>query len=177
MKKLLSLTLILCVLLGCLLPTASAAEKEPIVLRVNSDVAGCTEKDAEKIIEIRSPQVTYYQNGGSLISIANYAGGGEYAHMEAGRNYTVTCTLQAAEGYTLPETLSDGDVVFDCGKGAKVVYCKIAEMHVPNPDPHVDERVRVIRIIADIVVDGNPLQRIIGWIRDIILKIRSWQLF
>ena len=178
MKKLISLTLAVCVLLGCLLPLASAQpEGGPIVLRVNSDVAGCTDKDAEKIIEIRSPQVTYYPNPDKPISIANYAGGGEYAHMEAGRNYAVTCVLQAAEGYTLPETLSDGDVVFDCGKGAKVVYCKIAEMHVPNPDPHVDERVRVIRIVADIVVDGNPIQRIIGWFRDIILKIRSWQLY
>ena len=177
MKKLISLTLAVCVLLGCLLPMAAAAEKEPIILRVNSDVAGCTEKDAEQIIEIRSPQVTYYPNPDKPISIANYAGGGEYAHMEAGRNYSITCTLQAADGYTLPETLSDGDVVFDCGKGAKVVYCKVAEMHVPNHDPHVDVRVRVLRIVADIVVDGNPLQRIIGWFRDIILKIRSWQLY
>ena len=119
MKKLISLTLAVCVLLGCLLPLASALpEGGPIVLRVNSDVAGCTDKDAEKIIEIRSPQVTYYPNPDKPISIANYAGGGEYAHMEAGRNYAVTCVLQAAEGYTLPETLSDGDVVFDCGNGA-----------------------------------------------------------
>ena len=179
MKKIISVILTACVLLGALLPLASAQTEaeDKIHLRLNSDVAGCTERDAEQIIEILSPQVAYYKNGDSPISIANYAGGSEYAHMEAGRNYAVTCTLQAAEGYTLPETLSDGDVVFDCGKGAKVVYCKIAEMHVPNPDPHVDERVRVIRIIADIVVDGNPLQRIIGWIRDVILKIRSWQLY
>ncbi len=180
MKKRLSLTLILCVLLGCLLPMASAAPTEaesPIILRINSDVAGCTENDTEKIIEIRSPQVTYYNNGSTPISIDSYAGSGVHSPMEAGRNYAVHCTLQAAEGYTLPETLSDGDVVFDCGKGAKVVYCQIAEMHVPNPDPHVDERVRVLRIIADIVVDSNPLQRIIGWIRDVILKIRSWQLY
>ena len=179
MKKLISLTLAVCVLLGCLLPLASAAAEPegPIILRINSDVAGCTQKDYEKIIEIRSPQVTYYPNREYPITIANYAGGGEYAPMEAGRNYTVNCTLVAADGYTLPEELADGDVVFDCGKGAKVVYCKVAEMHVPNPDPHVDERVRVIRIIADIVVDGNPIQRIIGWIRDVILKIRSWQLY
>ncbi|MBQ6065987.1 MAG: hypothetical protein IJK89_04120 [Clostridia bacterium] len=180
MKKLISLSLAVCVLLGCLLPLASAAQTEaqgPIALRVNSDVAGCTEKDYEQIVEILSPQVTYYTDGSNPISIATYAGGGEYAHMEAGRSYSVTCTLVAADGYTLPEELAEGDVSFECGKGAKVVYCKVAEMHVPNPDPHVDARVRVLRIIATIVVDGTPFQRVIGWIRDIILKIRSWQLY
>lgn len=178
MKKLLSLTLIVCVLLGSLLPLASAQTEaeEPIRLRLNSDVAGCTERDVEEIIEILSPQVAYYEANSCPVSIANYAGGSEYAHMEAGRSYAITYTLQAAEGYELPEEISEDDVVFECGKGVTVLYCKVVQMQIPNPDPHVDERVRVLRIIAKVVVDGNVMQRIIGWIRDIILKIRSWQL-
>ena len=178
MKKMLSAALAACILLACLLPAAARAEADgPITLRINSNIAGRTETDYEQIVEILSPQVTYYNDRNNAVSIANCAGGSEYAHMEAGRSYAVTCTLKAADGYTLPETLSDGDVAIECGKGAKVAYCKVAEMHVPNPDPRVDERVRVLRIIATIVVDGNPIQRIIGWFKDVILKIKSWQLY
>ncbi len=180
MKKTISLTLAVVFLLGCLLPMASALpECGQISLRLHSDIAGCTEKDVDQIMEILSPQVIGYVNksGNGPIDIANYAGGPEYAHMEAGRSYTITYMLTAAEGYELPEELADGDVVFDCGKGVDVVYCKVASMHVSNPDPHVDERIRVLRIMANVVVDGNPLQRVIGWFRDIILKIRSWQLY
>lgn len=169
-----------CLLLTCLLPAAAQTEEGPISLRVNSDVAGCTKKDYEQIVEILSPQVTYYYGAsadGIPIHIANYAGGTEHAHMEAGRNYAVTCVLQAAEGYTLPETLSDGDVVFDCGKGVDVVYCKVVEIRRPDSAEEENPRTRALKIVANVVVDGTVLQRVIGWFRDVILKIRSWSLY
>ena len=175
MKKLISVLLAACLLLCCLMPLAAAEpEGGPIRIRLNSDVAGCTSKDVDELIELLSPQVTWYDNGGNgPVSIANYAGGTEYAHMEAGREYAVTYMLKAADGYTLPEEITDGDVVFECGKGAKVVYCKIAEMYAGSKDA----RVRALRIIATVVPDGTVMQRIIGFIRDIILKIRTWQLY
>ena len=178
MKKLISLTLILCVLFGCLaLPAAAQDENGPISLRLNSDIAGCTRMDVDKLIEIRSPQVTFYPYGDSPIYITNYAGGSEYAHMDAGRTYGITYTLVAADGYTLPEELADGYVVFDCGKGVDVVYCKVIEIRHPDAAPREDLRTRALRIIADVVVDGTALQRVIGWFRDIILKIRAWSLY
>ena len=179
MKKLISAALAACLLLTCLLPIAAAqSEETPISLRLNSDIAGCTDKDVDKIIEIRSPQVVPYVdgNGNGPIHIANYAGGTEYAHMDSGRTYTISYTLVAADGYELPEEISENDIAFDCGKGVTVVYCKTAEMHIQNPDPHVDARVRVLRIMANVVVDGTVIQRVIGWIKDVILKIRSWQI-
>ena len=178
MKKLISLTLILCVMLGCLaLPCAAQDETGPISLRLNSDIAGCTRMDVDKLIEIRSPQVTFYPYGDSPIRIANYAGGSEYAHMDAGRTYDITYTLVAAEGYTLPEEISDGDVVFDCGKGVDVVYCKVVEIRLPDSAAGENARVKALKIIANVVVDGTAFQRIIGWCKDVILKIRSWSLY
>lgn len=178
MKKLISLTLILCVLLGCLaLPAGAQQDAGPISLRLNSDIAGCTRMDVDKLIEIRSPQVTFYPYGDSPIFIANYAGGGEYAHMDAGRSYSITYTLVAADGYTLPDEISDGDVIFDCGKGVDVISCKIVEIRRPDTEAGENLRTKALRIIAVVVVDGTALQRVIGWFRDIILKIRSWSLY
>ena len=179
MKKLIAVTMVVCMLFCCLLPLAAAAaepEGGAIRLRLRSDVAGCTTKDVDKLIELLSLQVTWYDNGGNgPVFIANAAGGSEYAHMEAGREYAVTYMLQAAEGYTLPEEIADGDVEIECGKGVTVVYCKIAEMEKPETADKYD-RTRALRIIAKVVPDCNAIQRIIGWIRDLILKIRSFQI-
>ena len=176
MKKTVSLLLIVCLLLGCLAaPAAAEPEKSVISLRLRSDVAGCTSRDADELAEILSPQVVWYR-GSSPVSIANYAGGAEHAHMEAGRSYSVTYLLEAAEGYTLPETLSDGDLSLECGKGVAVVERAVTEMYNGNTDGGEAPRTRVLRIIAKVVVDGSPMQRIIGWFRDLILKIRSLQL-
>ena len=178
MKRMISLTLILCVLLGCLaLPCAAQAEPGPISLRLNSDIAGCTRMDVDKLIEIRSPQVAFYPYGDSPVYITNYVGYGEFAHMDAGRTYGITYTLVAAEGYTLPEELSDGDVVFDCGKGVDVVNCRIVEIRRPDSAAEENPRTRALKVVASVVVDGSPIQRVIGWFKDVIMKIRSWSLY
>ena len=176
MKKLISVLLVLSVMLCCLAPLAMAEpECGTIRIRLNSNVAGCTEQDVDKLIELLSPQVTWYNNPSNPVSIANAAGGAEHAHMEAGREYAITYMLKAADGYELPAELADGDVEFECGEGVTVIYCKIAEMHVPGGDKYA--RTRAIRIIAKVIPDYTFMQRIIGIIKDIILKIRSWQLY
>lgn len=178
MKKLLCAALAACLLLTCLLlPAAAQTEEGPISLRLNSDIAGCTRMDVDKLIEIRSPQVTWYPYGDSPIYITNYVGYGEFAHMDAGRTYGITYTLVAADGYTLPEELAEGDVVFDCGKGVDVVYCKVVEIRRPDSAEEENPRTRALKIVANVVVDGTVLQRVIGWFRDVILKIRSWSLY
>ena len=179
MKKTVSLLLAILLLLCCGLPAAAQSENDVIALRLNSNVAGCTDADAERILEIRSGPVKYYEGNSCPISIANYAGETEYAHMDAGRTYTITYTLIAADGTVLPEELRDEDIVLDCGKGVSVVYCKIVELRNPNlnPAPGEPETTRVLRIMANVVVDGTPVQRLIGWLKDLILKIRAWSLF
>lgn len=180
MKKLIAVILAVCSFFCFpLLPARARAVGNVISLRLNSNIAGCTRADAEKLLEIRSAQVDYYKENGYAIFIADCAGGGEHAHMDAGRTYVITYTLAAAEGYTLPETLSDGDVSLECGKGVSKVSFDIIELWNTDPSaaPGEAKTTRVLRITAKVVVDGTPIQRVIGWLKDLFLKIRSWSLY
>ena len=174
MKKWIALLMIACALVcALLLPAAAQQETSVISLRLNSNVAGCTREDAARLIEIRSGNVAMISTGEWPIFIANAAGGTEGAHMDAGRKYTITYTLEAAEGYTLPETLSEGDVQIETGKGVTVLNCGVIRLATADGG----EPVRALRINANVKVDGNAIQRFIGCLRDLILKIRSWQMF
>ena len=180
MKKQIAVLLVICALLGVLLvPGFAQSGAGAISLRLNSNVAGCTEADAEQLIEILSGPAVYYYANSCPVSVADYAGGSHTGPLEAGRTYTVTYTLAAAEGSALPEALSEGDLALDCGKGVTVVYSKIIEMQ--NVDPHPAQgaasTTRLLRIIANVTVDSNVLQRMIGWLKDIVLKIRAWSLY
>lgn len=180
MKKAIAVILAVWALAFCMiLPAGAQAGSGAISLRLNSDVAGCTRADAEKLLEIRSGNVIFYRGVAGPIDIANYAGGGEYAHMDAGRTYVITYTLEAADGYTLPEALADGDAALDCGKGVSVISCGIVELRNPDlhPAPGDAPTTRVLRITAKVVTDGTAIQRIIGWLKDIFLKIRWWSLY
>ncbi len=180
MKKLISLILAVCTLF-CFFTLSAGAQTDNnvISLRLNSNIAGCTRADAEKLIEIRSGHVDYYKENGYAIFIANCAGGGEYAHMDAGRTYVITYTLVSSDGYTLPETLSDGDVSLECGDGVSVISCNVIELRSSDPDPVPGEAntTRVLRITAKVIVDGTAIQRVIGWFKDLLLKIRFWSLY
>ena len=180
MKKLIAVILAACALFCFLLLPAGAQKEEDVIsLRLNSHIAGCTRADADKLIEIRSGHVNYYYENGYAISIANYAGGGEYAHMDAGRTYVITYSLVASDGHTLPETLSDGDVSLDCANGVSMISCNVIELQNTDQDPVPGDAntTRVLRITAKVVVDGTAIQKVVGWLRDLFLKIRSWSLF
>ena len=173
MKKWIAAVLAICLFSGVLLLPAGAQQETGVIsLRLNSNVAGCTRENADRLIEIRSGNVVPGCGGERAIFIANAAGGSEGAHMDAGRTYTITYTLGAAEGYTLPETLSDGDVQIETGQGVTVLNCAVIRLATAG-----GETVRALRINANVKVDGNAIQRFIGWLRDLILKIRSWQLY
>ncbi len=174
MKKTVSAVLAAILLLFSLLPAAAQPEADVISLRLHSDVAGCTAADAARLIEILSPQVAY-RTDGSTVRISNAAGGGEYAHMDSGRSYYIVYTLSAAPGYQLPETLSENDISIECGKGVSLISFGVVELAVPSGGK--DARERVLRIYANVVPDGSVFQRIVGFIKDVILKIRSWQLY
>ena len=177
MKQFFSVITTVCILLCCLTAPSSAASGGGVIaLRLHSDVAGYSSADTEKILEILSPQVKYIDVGNAEpVSVANYAGFPETGQLTAGRQYAVTCLLVAADGYSLPESLKDGDVSYECGKGVKVLRTDVVKMRFSADS--VQEDVQVLRIVATVVADGSLFQRIIGWVSDIILKIRTWQLY
>ena len=179
MKKRVIAFLTACLLRYAFVLPAAAADggTQKISLCLRSDVAGCTEDDGDKLLEIRSPQVKLRAVNGIYISHA--AGGSLFgARMEPGRRYTLEYALVAADGCTLPETVAEGDVELECGKGVSVVSCRIVEYYTGrrNDDgSHITER--TLMIVANVVTDSTVLQRVVGWFRDLWLRIRWWQLY
>ena len=181
MKKTVSVVLAAVLLLCCLLP-AAAQETESlpvgaIRLRVHSDVAGCTEKDADRLIEILSGHVVFREGGIYPVSISNVIGESENGQMAPGRQYTIIFTFVAEEGYALPDALAEGDVTFECGKGARIASCRVADFAIPGAPPRSPERLRALQIYAVVVTDSNVFQRLVGIFKDLWLKIRAWSLY
>ncbi len=180
MKKLLCILLACCIFIPGLTGASGAnSETDAIVLCLHCSVAGCTCADYEKLIEIQSPQVQFRQwkQKAYPVDIDNAASFSEYEPMTAGRTYYITYYLAAAEGYTLPDALEEGDVVLKCDKGVEVILCGIVDYYSPSGSPRNGTTVRTLRIVAKVVVDSSFFQRIIGWFQDVFLKIRSWQLY
>ena len=60
--------------------------------------------------------------------------------MDAGRTYAITYTPEASDGDTLPETLSDGDVSLECGKGVSVISCGVIELQNTDLNANPEKR-------------------------------------
>lgn len=178
LKKTVSVLLALCAVLYCCLLPAAAEEKElgVISVKLNSDIAGLTDKDADKLIELKSDNVVYCTDDGVPLLISNYAGTQERGELKAGRSYTIYYMLRAAEGYTLPDALQEGDVEIECGKGVTVLAKQITTSAKRGEDGEIDHT-HGLRIFAKVVVDGNMLQRAFGFLYDLYLKIKAWQLY
>ena len=175
MKKAFSVLLALCAVCCCLLP-AAAVEMGTIKVKLNSDLAGLTEKDVVGFIEIKSDNVVSSQQDGGPVSVADYSGTPEFGALVAGRTYFIDYALVAADGYTLPDKVEDLDVEIECGKGVTVYHTPIVSGPYRDEDGVMREY-KGFRIQAKVVVDGNAFQRIIGWIHDLILKIEAWSLY
>ena len=176
MKKTIAVLLTLCAVCCCLLPAAAANEFGVIRLKLNSDIAGLSEQDAERLMEIQSDNVVYRIEDSGPVLISNYAGTADSGKLKAGRTYYVYYMLRAADGYTLPEKLEKGDVEIDCGKGVTVISTQITTSTKRNAnDAFVQER--GVMIYAQVVVDGNVFQRVFGWLTDQFLKLRAWSLY
>ncbi len=175
-NKILSVVLAVCLVCCCLLPAAAANETGVIRVKLHSDIAGLTVDDAEKLVELRSPNVVYRTGAGSPVQISDYAGTAIFDAAVAGRTYYISCTLVAADGYTLPDALSDGDLEIECGKGASVISTQIVSADIRD-ESGVLVPFRGLMINAEVVADGNIFQRLIGMLHDLVLKIRAWSLF
>ena len=175
MKKVFPVLLALCLICGCLLPPVYAETPTgTISVRLRSDIAGCTRNDYRSLIEILSDNVVYSNGvGGDPVLIADSAGNTEYAHLAAGRTYYLHYLLEAAPGYVLPDA---PDVRTSCGKGVSVTAVSVVSVNV-RTDEGESLPFRGLEIQAKVVVDGNVLQRIMGFFTDLILKIKAWSLY
>lgn len=177
LKKCISVLLAVCaVCCCCMLPAAAERELGVISVRLNSDVAGCTQESTQALIELLSDNVVYKPDRVHPVSVSDYAGTVEYCPLVAGRTYFVTYMLSAADGYTLPDKLQDGDVQIECGKGVTVYATQITVASIRGEDGTFTYE-KSLTIQARVLVDGNIFQRIVGWIYDQYLKLRAWSLY
>ncbi len=176
-KRILSVLLLLCMVACAVRFNAGAhTPAERISLTLRSDVAGRTEADYTAFITVNSGGVRYSFHNEGPVFTADYAGTVTYAPLTAGRTYYVDYLLEAADGYTLPDTLGLNDLDISCGKGVTVYGASVVSARERISDGGF-ETFRGLRIQAKVLVDGSPFQRILGWFQDLILKIRAWSLY
>ena len=176
LKKMGCLLLAGLIMCFCLLPAVAQDEADVITLRLNSSIAGRTERDVEQLIEIKSGHVVYSTYRTSPVSVSDYAGTPDSGELKAGRTYTIRYQLSAAEGYELPEAVTAENVKIECGKGVTVYSVQITRGTYREGNGELVTH-RGLLIHAGVVVDGNVFQRVIGWFHDLILKARAWSLY
>ena len=175
-KRILSLAVAVCIAFCCVLPAFAAEDAGKISVKLNSNLAGLTAADAEKFIEIKGGNVVYSTHGDGPVSVSDYSGTHVNEALVAGRTYYIDYVLTAADGYTLPDSVSDGEVEIECGDGVRVITSQIVSAR-EKTDGIFIETFRGLRIYATVKVDGNIFQRIIGFIYDMIIKARAWSLY
>ena len=168
--------LVICIIGLCVMPASAENECGPISVKLNSNIAGLTRNDVQKLIEVKTGHITYGIRNGEPIHIADYAGTAESGVLIAGRTYFITYTLSAAEGYALPAQMPDNSIKITSDKGVSVLSCQIVTAPSRNENGTLETN-KGIQIYAQVVVDGNIFQRIIGLFHDYILKIKAWSLY
>ena len=176
LKKSIALFLAVCAVCCCLLPAAAQAEIGPMAVKLNSNIAGCTNRDVDQLIELESDNIILSTRDKEPVYIVDYAGTSVSGEVVAGRTYFAYYVLEAAEGYALPDALEEGDISIACGKGVSVISTQIVTAPTKIDGVWV-ESFRGLRIYAKVLVDGSFFQRLIGRIHDVILKIRAWSLY
>ena len=176
LKKGCAVFLALCAVFCLLLPAAAESTIDAIKVTINSDIDGVTENDAEKLFTLQSDNVIYWSKISGPLTIADYGGTEVDDELKAGRTYFIHYYMEPAEGFELPDQISDIDLQIDCGKGVTVINTAIIASHVRLEDGTFDDT-RGVSVYARVVVDGNVLQRITGLIHDVVLKIKAWSLY
>ena len=175
-KKTLCVILALFSLLCCLTPASAQREMGKISVKLRSDIAGVTEEETEKLIELKSDNVVFSYESGTPVSFYDYAGSVYNEPAVAGRKYGVDYLLEAAEGFTLPEKIEAGDLDIECDSGVRVISASIVSARKRDADGDF-YTFTGLRITAEILADGNLFERIAGFFYDIYLKIRAWSLY
>ncbi len=174
MKKTISFLLAAVLLFSAVIPVFAAEVNTTTKLRLRSDLAGVKPEEYAKFIDVDSDALDFNTvTRAQPVSVADYAGTPllNTTALKAGREYEVDYDLFPINGYVLPETAEELDIQFECDKGARLIHYAVTHGLPGEGDT------RAVHIVAEIVVDGNVFQRIIGWLYDRYLKARAWSLY
>ena len=153
-----------------LLPAAAEGTASAVVT-LRSDIAGVDYTTPERIAVIESDSIVFNPDAFlSCIQINDCVGNIILEPLKAGRTYVVCLSFIAADGYTLPDELTEENFRIEGSDNCNVFICHKAFSGYREGAL----RDECIEVEAEITVDGNLFQRIIGKILDILLKIRSW---
>ena len=175
-KRITAAALLLCVLFCAPTQAAGLSEIESVAVKLRSDLAGATEDEYDRCIELQSDNVVFTSRGDGPVSVSDYSGDMEQSPLVAGRTYYIDYTLEAADGYELPDNSAPVDVKAECEDGVTVIYSRNVSANIRQKDGSF-KLYKGLQITARVVVKGNIFERIIGFFYDIYLKIRAWSLY
>lgn len=172
MKKIISCTLILVILLLSSITVFAAVEKDAVIKAAfNSDVNGKTIANIEDLAYLADSDLRFHRDeNGERSFICDSTNQLYSGAMKAGRTYYIHYEFETAEGTVFPENLDTAERSFSCDDGCSIVNC----YYVRSLS---DENVNYLYVCEKVTVKGNAIQRILGIFADLILKIRAWSPF
>lgn len=167
MKKTLCLIFVLIFAFSALSVTSFAEDKTANLAAVfNSDIAGMTEADYEKMADLSVGNLVFHEEGVFICDYSNQANEGAIV---AGRTYFIYYYFDTADGYEFPEDIGS-NLNFTCEGNTEVVSYSLINGGVPVGG-------EFLTICVEVKVDGNIFQKIIGFFTDMILKLKLWSLY
>lgn len=172
MKKAISVCLALVLLLSAFIFPVFASEKTEIVL--SNELAGLSwGDDAGKFAEIVSGDIVFTPvRTTEPLSVYAYNGDPYFNELKAGRTYYIDYVFSPAPGSSFPEKFSDETVSVVCGEGCTLLWYDKAVGNDGNGG-----MTDFLCVHTRVTVKGNTVQRIIGKLLDLLLKLRSWSLY
>ena len=172
MKKCLSVCMALVLLFAAFVFPAFASERIDIVL--SNDIAGSVwGDDAEKFAEIVSGDIMFTPAPTTdCVAVYAYNGDPYFNALKAGRTYYIDYVFSPLPGCTFPEEFSDETFSVVCGEGCTLLWYGKT---VGNDGS--DNMTEFLSVHTRVTVKGNTVQRLIGKLLDLFLKLRSWCLY
>lgn len=173
MKKIIALLLSTLTLFTACTFFASAKQTENISAIFNTDIGGLSYADYDKLCEITSDEIVFNTvSPAPPVFVADYAGNVYLYEMKPGRTYYIEYSFIAADGYELPEKVGIEDFKADYSGICDIYWCGIKTGNDNNGNIR-----NSLSVNAKVTADGTFIQRLIGRIADIILKLRAWSLY
>lgn len=146
---------------------ANAQEKiDKLSVSFSNDIVGLTDRDIDRFKVETSDNIVFDDDP---ILVADYTGAAYLGEIKPGRTYYIYYDFVAADGYELPDEVSEKNVSVQCGEGCSVIWFG------KTIGPYVDGKPSYgLMFYTKVKTPGNFFQRFFGRIADIFLKIKAW---
>lgn len=150
-------------MLTAVLPCYAQGREAVLSAAFSDDLEGLTERDCVKFADLSGGDLVLQEDRTWVYDYTNMPYDGK---MKPGRTYYVEFEFLKADGCEFPETLTEENTDFRCGKNNEIVWYHYAGS---LKEPH-----QVLYVCEKVVIKGNIFQRFFGKIADLILKMKAW---